>query len=63
MTEPRKPAIPGPDEPGFDSSVKEIVEIITGRRGNVGKIAKLPTTATLADVISKVNAILDRLQM
>lgn len=62
MAEPRKPAIPGPDEPGFDVAVKETLEIITGRRPNVPKITKLASTATTADIINKVNEILDRLQ-
>jgi hypothetical protein len=62
MAEPKKPALPGPNEPGFDEAVKENLEIITGRRPNVAKVAKLATTASTADIISKVNALLDRLQ-
>ena len=62
MAEPKKPAIPSPDTPGFDEAVKENLEIITGRRPKVAKIEKLATTATTADIISKVNALLDRMQ-
>jgi len=62
MAEPKKPAIPAPDTAGFDEAVKEKLEIITGRRPKVAKIEKLATTATTADIISKVNALLDRMQ-
>lgn len=62
MAEPKKPAIPSPDTSGFDEAVKENIEIITGRRPKVAKLAKLATTATNADIIEKINAILDRLQ-
>lgn len=44
----------------FDSKVKEALEIVRGARG--GLIAELPVTASLTDVISKVNEILRRLQ-
>ena len=40
--------------------VKENIELIKGRRGT--KIGKLLTTATPAEVITKVNEIIDRLQ-
>lgn len=62
----RKPAIPSPpkkadDRARFDGSLKESLEVIMGRTGN--KIAVLdPTTATLANVIDKVNEILGNLQ-
>jgi len=62
MAEPRKPSIPGPNEPGFDAAVKETLEIVTGRRPNLAKVSKLASTATTADIINKVNEILDRLQ-
>lgn len=51
---------PGDRREGFDQAVKENIEIITGRRGE--KIRALPDTASLADVISKVNEIVARLQ-
>lgn len=44
----------------FDSSLKESVERITGQRG--GKLTKLEGTAGLADVIAKINELIDRLQ-
>lgn len=44
----------------FDKAVKENLEQITGQLG--GKIKPLPDTASLADVIAKVNEILDQLQ-
>lgn len=40
--------------------LKEITEIITAQR--VGPIMPLPANATLAQVVMKVNEILDRLQ-
>jgi hypothetical protein len=62
-----KPVIPAvPSSAGaqgralFDASVKETLEVITGAR--VGKITALPSGATLADVIAKVNEIVARLQ-
>lgn len=57
-----KPSIPSELNQKFVETVKEVIETITGRRPGVKKIAQLPTTATLADVISKLNEILDRLQ-
>jgi hypothetical protein len=44
----------------FDNAIKENLEVLTGQRG--GRIADLPSTATLDDVIVKVNEILARLQ-
>jgi hypothetical protein len=62
MLEPKKPAIPSPDTSGFDEAVKENLEIITGRRPKVAKIEKLATTATTADIITKINEVINRLQ-
>lgn len=62
MAEPKKPSLPGPNEPGFDEAVKENLEILTGRRPNVAKLTKLASTASTADIITKINALLDRLQ-
>jgi len=63
----RKPSIPHivTNEPGmqeFAGAVKETIEIITGRRRGAEKITPLASTATLADVVAKVNELLDRLQ-
>lgn len=44
----------------FLDAVKEDLEVIMGRRG--GKVKALPGTATLDDVIAKVNEIIERLQ-
>lgn len=40
-------------------AIKENIEILTGQRRN--RIQPLPATASLADVIAKVNQIIDRL--
>ena len=57
------PKVPIGAEPRdqFDLALKENLEQITGRR--TAKIAALdPATATLADVIAKVNEIVGRIQ-
>lgn len=60
----RKPSIPStPKNQGrenFDSSLKETIEIITGRRG--GRIKTLSEDASLNDVIAKVNELILLLQ-
>lgn len=62
MRKPSIPQVPRPTQPrqGFDAAVKETLETITGRRA--GRIEKLPEGATLAEVVAKVNEIIDRLQ-
>lgn len=62
MKKPTIPQVPRAEQPraGFDHSIKETLEIITGRRG--GPIQPLPADASLADVINKVNELIDRLQ-
>jgi hypothetical protein len=62
-----KPSIPNippsavnSDRRQFDSAVKETLEVLTGKRGV--RIEALQSTASLADVIAKVNEIIDRLQ-
>lgn len=59
MKKPAIPQVPKLQEPRdrFDSSVKETLEILTGRRGT--PIADLATTATTAQIIAKINEILD----
>ncbi len=56
------PQVPRPGEPRdrFDAAVKENLEIITGQR--VNQLETLSATATLADVINKVNELVVRLQ-
>lgn len=44
----------------FDAAVKEDLEVLMGQR--VAPIKVLPAAATLADVITKINAIIERLQ-
>lgn len=62
MKKPSIPQVPRGNQPreGFDQSVKENIEIITGRRG--GSIQPLATDATLADVIAKINELVTRIQ-
>lgn len=56
------PSIPKPGNPrtSFDHAVKEILETITGQRGD--RITPLADTATTAEIAAKVNEILARLQ-
>jgi hypothetical protein len=42
-------------------AVKENVEIITGARPQLGKVQRLATTATLGEVIDKLNEVISRL--
>jgi len=44
------------------AELKEVVEVITGRRPKVDKLTHLPSNATTADLIVKVNDIIDRIQ-
>lgn len=62
MKKPAIPQVPRGDQPrsGFDQSVKETLEVITGRRG--GSVQPLPADASLADVVAKVNELIARLQ-
>jgi hypothetical protein len=60
-----KPAIPRVPLPGqtrgrFDEVVKEVLDAITGQ--TTGKLAKLPETASNAEIIAKINELIDRLQ-
>lgn len=62
MRKPSIPQVPRPTQPrqGFDAAVKETLETITGQRA--GRIERLASDASLADVVAKVNEIIDRLQ-
>jgi hypothetical protein len=62
MKKPAIPQVPRAEQPraGFDQSIKETLEIITGRRG--GSVQPLPADASLADVVSKLNELIARLQ-
>ena len=62
----RKPGIPAVNTTDRTlnqaiAAIKENVETITGARLGVGEIVTLDTTASLSDVISKVNEIIVRL--
>jgi len=62
VKKPAIPQVPRLEQPrvSFDQSVKETLEIITGRRG--GAVQPLAQDASLADVIAKVNELLSRIQ-
>lgn len=62
VRKPSIPAVPKAGEPraNFDSSIKETIETIAGRRGQ--KIQPLPADATLAQVVEKVNELIGLLQ-
>jgi len=62
----RKPGIPPvpkkvDDRTRFDGAVKESLEIVMGRAKNKSALLD-PTTATLDDVVAKVNELLLTLQ-
>lgn len=57
---PRVPPTQDAERRGFDESVKERLEVVSGLRG--GKIATLPTTATAAECAAKINEIISLLQ-
>ena len=46
----------------FVAAVKQNMDAITGQARNAGKLPPLPQTATLTDVIARLNAITERLQ-
>jgi hypothetical protein len=46
----------------FASAVKQNMDAMTGQARNVARLQPLPTTATLAEVIAQLNAVVDRLQ-
>ncbi|MBX9869022.1 MAG: hypothetical protein K2X63_04435 [Burkholderiaceae bacterium] len=48
------------DRRAFDVAMKENLELITGQRGT--KINSLASTATTADIIKKINELIDLLQ-
>ena len=62
----KKRSIPGVPQPGqprreFDTALKEGMEVLTGIRGTRVKPLD-PGTATTADIVAKVNELLDLLQ-
>jgi hypothetical protein len=46
----------------FAQAVKQNLEQIAGQKQNSQQLVALPSTATLAQVITQMNAILERLQ-
>ena len=62
MKKPALPSVPGHGVRRweFDARIKELLEILTGRRGGV--ITPLKSDASQADIIAKVNEIIARLQ-
>ena len=56
-----KPAIPAGSTP-FEQAVKQHIDWITGQQKNATPIATLASTATTADLIAKVNQIINRMQ-
>jgi hypothetical protein len=62
MKKPAIPQVPPLNQPRaiFDRSVKETLEIITGRRD--GKVQPLPSDASQADMLAKINELINRLQ-
>lgn len=62
-----KAAIPSvmtgkPDLDRALSSMKQNIDEITAQARNVGRLDPLPSTATLTDVIERLNAVVARLQ-
>lgn len=62
-----KSAIPAvltgkPDVDRALSSIKQNLDEITGQSRNATRFEPLPSTATLADVIERLNAVVARLQ-
>jgi len=43
-------------------AVKQNLDSITGQARNVGKLAPLPQTATTAEIIDRINLLVERLQ-
>lgn len=62
----KKPAIPGTaslpqDLARIIEPIKANVEILTGARPGVNEIQPLPSSASLAQVVSKVNELISRI--
>lgn len=56
----KKPALGSPDDPRLLQSMKEVVEIVTGRRGV--KVKSLAANATTLQIIAKINELILLLQ-
>lgn len=44
------------------SAIKQNLDQITGQARNAGRLAPLPSTASLAEVIERLNAVTERMQ-
>lgn len=64
MTKPAIPFRPTADNNRneFESAVKQTLDQMTGQARNVQKLAPLPPTATLDQVVARLNEMLARLQ-
>lgn len=56
----RKPEIPPPSSPAFNERVREMLQVLTGRRGE--RIELLPTNPTNEQIAAKINELLSLLQ-
>lgn len=56
------PQVPKPEQSrqSFDVAMKENIEVITGRRGD--RVALLASTASTAEIIAKINELVNLLQ-
>lgn len=46
----------------FGEAVKQSLDSLTGQQKNAVKLLPLPATATNADIIARLNALLERIQ-
>ena len=62
MSKPAIPRVPLHGQPRvrFDEAVKEVLDAVTGQ--TTGRIAKLPESASTAEIVAKINEIIARLQ-
>jgi hypothetical protein len=47
---------------GFAEAVKQNLDSMTGQQKNAAKLLPLPSTATTAEIITRLNALLTRIQ-
>lgn len=64
MSKPSIPTLFTPDEDinRFAANVKQTLDGMTGQARNLKKLAPLADTATTAEIIARLNAIVERLQ-
>lgn len=63
-TKPSIPTVPTTDSnlSRFVDAVKQTLDAMTGKARNVQRLEPLPPTATLAEVIERLNQVISRLQ-